>query len=54
MKKAYMKGEIKRVKLVPEEAVLMWCKSNVIAGPGGWSGMCTDLMSGEDCLFMGS
>jgi hypothetical protein len=34
-KKAYRKPEIKRVKLVPEEAVLGGCKTSGELGPDG-------------------
>lgn len=36
LKKAYHKPEIKQVKLVPEEAVLQFCKTTVgsFKGPG--------------------
>jgi len=33
-KKHYVKPEIKRVMLRPEEAVLASCKTNKVAGPG--------------------
>lgn len=53
MKKPYQHGQIKRVKLVPEEAVLMSCKSHMVGGPTNFRGMCHD-MYGTFCSSMGS
>ena len=38
-KKMYVKPEVKRVMLRPEEAVLGSCKTNKVSGPG--QGKCT-------------
>ncbi len=34
-KKPYVKPEVKKVPLKPEEAVLGFCKLNTFTGPGG-------------------
>ena len=47
-KKPYVKPEIKKVSLRPEEAVLGFCKTNVVAGP--LSSACATL----SCLSNGS
>ena len=53
MKRKYTKGEIKRVRLVPEEAVLLACKSSQMVGPYHTGVTCIGL-PGEQCLNPGS
>ena len=55
MKKPYEKGDIRRVRLVPSEAVLLACKGQRqgLIGPGGWEGMCI-FPTGQHCYDLGS
>lgn len=53
MKKSYSKGDVKKVRLVPEEAVLASCKSHMVGGPTNFRDMCHD-MFGTFCSAMGS
>jgi len=39
-RKAYQAPELRRVRLVPDEAVLASCKNNSTAGPAGPIGKC--------------
>ena len=48
-KKAYRKPEIKRVRLMPEEAVLGGCKTT--GGPGEYASSCT---APSNCFTEGS
>ncbi|HOW96221.1 MAG TPA: hypothetical protein P5567_08150 [Kiritimatiellia bacterium] len=50
MKKTYKKPEIRKVKLVPSEAVLQSCKTTGAAGPGQQSGCFITLI----CSIIGS
>ena len=54
MKKAYVKGEIKRVKLVPDEAVMMMCKGTVMHGAFANPVSCYEPAGTGDCLIVGS
>lgn len=54
MKRSYSKGSIKKVRLVPEEAVLASCKNHMqTGGPSNYMGMCHD-MYGTFCSAFGS
>jgi hypothetical protein len=48
-KKTYVKPEVKRVMLRPEEAVLASCKTARVSGPGqfrcAWPSACSSLAS---------
>lgn len=54
MKKPYIKGEIKRIKLVPDEAVLLCCKG--MYSPGAFANpvSCFEPAGTGDCMFVGS
>ena len=54
MKLPYAKGVIKRVKLVPDEAVLMNCKGTVLPGAFINPVSCWEPAGGPDCLIVGS
>lgn len=54
VKKLYEKPRIKKVKLVPEEAVLQGCKTGLAGGWGNAPQRCTLRGAGGDCLAMGS
>ena len=53
VKKLYEKPSIKKVKLVPEEAVLAGCKTGTAGGWGNSPQRCK-LRVGTECLAMGS
>ena len=53
VKKLYEKPHIKKVKLVPEEAVLQACKTGTAGGWGASPQRCK-LRSGTECSAMGS
>ena len=53
VKKIYEKPHIKKVKLVPEEAVLQGCKTGTAGGWGNAPQRCK-LRAGTECLAMGS
>ncbi len=54
MKKPYTRGEIKRVKLVPDEAVLQNCKGTVLPGAFVNPVSCWEPAGGPDCFEVGS
>ncbi len=53
VKKLYEKPHIKKVKLVPEEAVLQACKTGTAGGWGVSPSRCK-LRNGTECSAMGS
>ncbi len=53
VKKLYEKPHIKKVKLVPEEAVLQACKTGSSGGWGNAPARCK-LRNGTECSAMGS
>lgn len=54
MKKPYIKGEIKRIKLVSDEAVLLNCKGTVLHGAFANPVSCYEPAGTGDCLSVGS
>ena len=54
VKKLYEKPSIKKVKLVPEEAVLAGCKTGTAGGWGNLPQRCTQKGAGGDCLALAS
>lgn len=54
MRKPYTKGAIKRVKLVPDEAVMMMCKGTVMPGAFSNPVSCWEPAGGPDCIVVGS
>jgi hypothetical protein len=53
LKKLYEKPSIKKVKLVPEEAVLQGCKTFTAGGWGSSPQRCK-IRAGTECLAQGS
>jgi len=51
-RKLYQAPRLVRVALVPEEATMVSCKTNSIAGPGGASWKCTGIPAA--CSHSGS
>ena len=51
-RKPYLKAEVKRVELKPEEAVLGNCKVSAIHGPASTTTDCAP--SGTECYTQGS
>ena len=54
VKKLYEKPSIKKVKLVPEEAVLTGCKTGTAGGWGNLPQRCTLKGAGGDCVALAS
>ena len=54
VKKLYEKPHIKKVKLVPEEAVLVGCKTFLVGGWGLNPPKRCQIRGGTDCLAQGS
>ncbi len=54
VKKLYEKPHIKKVKLVPEEAVLQGCKTGTAGGWGTAPARCRVSKSGSLCSALGS
>lgn len=52
MAKPYERGEMKRVRLVPEEAVLAACLGYVEVGPWSNPVSCYEPQGGYSCLAM--
>ncbi len=54
MRQPYTRGEIKRVKLVPDQAVLAFCKGMVDPGAFVNPVSCWEPAGGPDCAIVGT
>lgn len=52
-RKPYSKPQLETVRLLPEEAVLQFCKTSGVVGPYGGPNLCQN-PSGNTCSALGS